>query len=886
MKKIFMHKFFLIILFLPISLFTVTISQTPKLTINNVNYGLLDNKVRSGEFIALRNFGTKDFLGREERGKKWFRDEQLFETKDKRTIKKGDRPFDEFIFQIIKVRDENKSDSKIEDLIGDVINKGDEVQIRAIKLDKDEGNPPYLGYSEKYYLAAKAKNVRGASQVTDESSPYIGWQIFHEGKNDFISHTDKIYLKAASTGIEAKQDLLVHYAGNNRPVLYFDAPTKNDHYWTIYRLAAPIDGKDLNRIKYNLGTYQYKNQAAKITGILNTLNGYIANNKINIEENVTNWNKIFGTPVLDKFPKDANRSESNLYKQLKIDYTLDRTNYSKEFQQGKAIQIPTEEEIVKSTGEVKQRGKTQQEFEVEGFISQNKYFNQIAVGGNNVCGINKDLEILIWNKENKTWEKISDLNKLLMPDRRITDKNRRKKRIPKIDVSSDGTLWVLNDGKIYKYQTPGELTIIKAILKYRQVSNKMPPQPKEKDVTKEIKQMVRQNKNAIPKLKIQSGFFPEAYEITYEMNKQRKTIKISASFGQDSIFSPEKIIEESKWVQLDKEIIIDFSAPEIEKLYAINKKGIPVKWNNQKNIFETVGEFNAPVQCIKIAASSDGIVYTISKYGDLYALTENNWLKVEDAPSNLKEISIGSKDYMWSIDENGKAHEWTDGIWKIKNELGSNIANVAVTSIGEIWLLIREVPENPKGYALYYKGKNVWQLGQTIALKSFYKKYLSINSANQISATNIRPGDEGSWIIFNPKNISDNSALKYNETFAIKSVYSESYLVDKGNEVISSLNQTGWKITNQAGTRGEIEKIDNYVYLKTNDKYLTADFSGKLQLLDTPTQASVWQLEKGEQISQTKIDNIIKATPTGEIEKIRGTISAEPPAGFLLPTWA
>ena len=373
-----------------------TIDIKPKLKILDAVYGILDNKIRSGEAVALKNTFYKQWLEREKDGK------------DKAIIKNSLLDKTRAIFYILLVGKPH----------GQVITNNSSIRFKYKKS--------YLGARKRkfhYGIAKKSSDAYFYKGETLAVERKTSWKIKSDHPN--IVSGSKIYLK--SNNPETELTYLEKYKrGAIQARARQNKPTEKAKF-IIYRIDSK---KNIVSDLIDLKAYQTRTKGKE--KLKDILAPYIDQNTSKLEWKKSlgkwEWNKYFGNPA------------KYLFKQMKITYQLDRQPpVTKIFEQsvGK-INFPTTEEIKNAKREIKARIETKNNLESVGFVQapgypKQRYLKQLSVCGNHVVGIDNQNKIYKWDGNIKSWKRIA------------------KRNFKKLTVSINGILFGLgDDNKIYK----------------------------------------------------------------------------------------------------------------------------------------------------------------------------------------------------------------------------------------------------------------------------------------------------------------------------------------------------------------------------------------------------------------------------------------------------
>lgn len=406
-----------------------------KLTILNAEYGILDNKIRSGENVALENKRTEHFLEA---------DKDLWVY----TRNKLDKFKKQYIFKIEKLNGKP----------GEGINSGDTVVFKCMAAFGDATY--YLGVGKKtspWGMGSGAKKWDFTNLVTKKTDTAAHW-ILHgnvsEGGN--ISLTSVINNKLVYDTKNSEKKGVV--AGNPEKV-------DNSETFIIHRVLPPEKGN------ISLHFVPIISRKIKGTDIILYLNGLINNpNKI-----ITNLNG--GITIEDNFSNSfgdlgLSHPNTNIYKQLNVEYKLDRRTYTHRYTDGEIIQIPTLAELIKAKEDIANRNTIKKDLGEIGFFQVKGRLVKISSDAGLTLGLNADNDLLLWNEKTQSFEpiKIELPAPNLPPALKSTETLQAAIKLPKIKLKdiaggNDGTIIAIsNHNQVFQVQLTNGTAILHKLL--------------------------------------------------------------------------------------------------------------------------------------------------------------------------------------------------------------------------------------------------------------------------------------------------------------------------------------------------------------------------------------------------------------------------------------
>ncbi|MBD3231426.1 hypothetical protein GF322_02070 [Candidatus Dependentiae bacterium] len=369
-----------------------------KLEILNATYGVLDDKIRSGENVVLQNKRTKSFLEADK--SLWVHTKNKLENFNK-----------QFIFKIEKLNGHH----------GEIIKSGDTVTFQSLTPFAQEA-AYYLGVNKKagWAIAQGAKKYYFSYLVTKKTDPAAHWEI----KGD-VKETGIITLKSL------KSNKYLYDTKYPTQIGVVEGSTKkaeDSEKFYIYKVVPPEKG-NINPLL----TVAFKTKKIKNTDIVDYLNGLIKNPKNTIrtlDDGITienNFNEVFGNIGLT-------HPNSNIIKQLEITYKFGPNTYQHTYLEGEKIQIPTKKELLIGKKTVATEENIQQDLNEIGFKKVPGDLTKIATNNGITLGINMLQNLFIWNEQANNF----------LP---VVIKNIELKDVA---IGSDGTIIIIsNENKLY-----------------------------------------------------------------------------------------------------------------------------------------------------------------------------------------------------------------------------------------------------------------------------------------------------------------------------------------------------------------------------------------------------------------------------------------------------
>ncbi len=406
-----------------------------KLTILNAEYGILDNKIRSGENVVFKNKKTECFLEA---------DEDLWVyTKNKL------KDFNEkYIFQI----------EKLDGKPGEIIKSGDKVIFKCMTPFGDATY--YLGVGEKtspWGMGSAAKKWYFTNLVTKKTDEAAHWII-----GGRVTEGGNVTLKSV-----VNEKLVYDTKHSEKKAVVAGDPKEVDdrERFRIHRVLPPTKGN----ISLNFVTL--RSNKIKNTDIIPYLNGLINSpNQI-----ITNLNG--GITIEDDFSDSfgdlgLSHPNTNIYKQLKVEYELDRRTYTHMYTDGEIIQIPTLEELIKAKQDVANRNTIKKDLEEIGFFPVKGRLVKISSDAGLTLGLNADNDLLIWNEKTQSFEPIkTELATPPLPpalkDNKVIQATIKLPKIKLKDIAggNDGTIIAIsNNNQVFQVQLTNGAAILHQLL--------------------------------------------------------------------------------------------------------------------------------------------------------------------------------------------------------------------------------------------------------------------------------------------------------------------------------------------------------------------------------------------------------------------------------------
>ncbi len=269
------------------------------------------------------------------------------------------------------------------------------------------------------------------------------------------------------------------------------------------------------------------------------------------------------------------------------------------------------------------------------------------------------------------------------------------------------------------------------------------------------------------------------------------------------------IKKERKWEKVLNQKFTKVSIADKENVWLIDTEGKVSILNSKTNELTTVGQ---NIRLTEISAASDWTVFGIDKDqnvvrwdgGSDYELDEG-WTTLTNI--NPIKINTGSEKYVYAINNHGKLYSFTGQDWEEIRE-GSGAVDIAADASGNIWLLIEETPGLPGGHAIYYKTRNVYVYGDTIALQAYHKKFVTVEPDRELKAITGWPITiNESVTIVSPED--ETGPLHYQQEIALRSVDDTYLTVDEEGNLSATeteiTDNSKFKLINEADPESEDE---------------------------------------------------------------------------------
>jgi hypothetical protein len=396
--------------------------ERPTLKIVDVEYGIFDDIIRSGEYVAFKNSAPEisgdpaynaAYHNWLRDGGDWFHLDNAQLGKDK-------------IFEI--QRDEVEKN-------GYLIKDGVSVRLRSLNRDNI-----WLGLEQTWQVLVVANCWTGKGKEKDDQS--ASWTIKKvNGGGEITNLTDTYLLSNSPNSKDQRLQRWGVTAGTDKAIVRspggeFVHGEQNCRF-QVYRLA-PFAPQDQTKIGKFAEPQAFKTKSfgpEQLTKIVQSLvkkpTGLsLIEDGIKWQGERDAWDKLFGNPTADT------SGLSHLWNRIKITYQLDRRVCTAKFfdQYDKKIQLPTQEELTIAQNDIDARTETKERLEGIGFKKAPGGLKQLASFGKNIIGLNSANGVYKWNNEKNQWDSL----KINLPG------------IQQIAVDSNGTIFLLKQNKLYE----------------------------------------------------------------------------------------------------------------------------------------------------------------------------------------------------------------------------------------------------------------------------------------------------------------------------------------------------------------------------------------------------------------------------------------------------